>query len=137
MPNCIILRGLPGSGKSTIANLLRGFQPCKSAIVSADEYFMSVDGYKFDKSKLGEAHEFCFSNFKNACLINLNIIVDNTNLSFKEYSKYIQWAKPQGYSIQIITIETDLSDEELAKRNIHGVPVETIKRMRARMNSNG
>ena len=55
MKKLYIVRGLPGSGKSTFAEALVGsdFLVCE-----ADKYFM-VDGeYKFDGSKLKDAHEW-------------------------------------------------------------------------------
>jgi len=49
----ILLRGLPGSGKSTFANLLGGIH------VEADQYFIQDGEYKFDASKLKQAHNWC------------------------------------------------------------------------------
>ena len=53
MKQLILLRGLPGSGKSTFANLLGGIH------VEADQYFMQDGEYKFDASKLKQAHNWC------------------------------------------------------------------------------
>lgn len=128
MPNCIILRGLPGSGKSTVSKQLDSYA------VSADRFFLDVNGkYVFDKSKLHEAHEWCFNEFKALVARQAPIVVDNTNTTRKEYERYSEHAKQNGYTVSVVTVETDLTDEELSKRNIHGVPVETIRRMRERM----
>lgn len=130
MPNCIILRGLPGSGKSAVAKQIDAYS------VSADRFFVDGDGkYWFNKSELHEAHEWCFNEFKVLISCQAPIVVDNTNTTRKEYGRYSEYAKQHGYTVSIITVETDLTDEELAKRNVHGVPVETIKRMRERMKS--
>ena len=48
-----LLRGLPGSGKSTLAAQLGG------SLVEEDRYFMQYGDYKFDASKLKEAHAWC------------------------------------------------------------------------------
>jgi predicted kinase len=53
MKELFLLRGLPGSGKSTLAKSLGGMQ------IEADKYFMDGDEYKFDPSKLKEAHAWC------------------------------------------------------------------------------
>lgn len=132
MPNCIILRGLPGSGKSTLA---RSLYPAYSTC-SADFYFALGGEYIFDPSRLHEAHEWCFERFCFAVENKVNICLDNTNTTKKEYQRYVDHAFGNGYRISILTVETTLSDEELAKRNVHGVPVETIKRMRTRMYAN-
>ncbi len=131
MPNCIILRGLPGSGKSTMAKMLScdGIIP----IVSADNFFYHKGQYLFDRDRLGDAHLQCLNDFNHCLNFGYQVIVDNTNTTKKEYQKYIDYAKAKGYSTTILTVETDLTDEELAKRNVHGVPVETIRRMRERM----
>lgn len=133
MPNCIILRGLPGSGKSRRAYALAG------AVASADDYFTDIYGkYTFDRSKLHLAHQFCFDRFKQFVDQRYeSVAVDNTNTTRKEYQRYVDYATEKGYDIQIVTVETDLTDEQLAKRNVHGVPVETIRRMRERMRANG
>ncbi len=50
-----IVRGIPGSGKSTFAKQLVG---ADFLVCEADKYFM-VDGeYKFDATKLKQAHDF-------------------------------------------------------------------------------
>ena len=53
MKELFLLRGLPGSGKSTLAESLGNMN------IEADEYFMDGDEYKFDASKLKEAHAWC------------------------------------------------------------------------------
>lgn len=83
---CIILRGVPGCGKTTYAEYLRSkIEDC--SIHSTDSYFV-VDGeYKFDKSKLAEYHKANLESFK-ASKARV-VIVDNTNLVPKDYGKYI------------------------------------------------
>lgn len=56
MPLCTILRGAPGSGKTTWALANRQ----TSTLCSADHYFTGPDGvYRFDASKIGLAHAAC------------------------------------------------------------------------------
>ncbi len=51
-----IIRGLPGSGKTTLAHLIA------NGVCSADDYFTDSEGnYNFDGSKLKHAHEDCRS----------------------------------------------------------------------------
>ena len=126
MPNCIILRGLPGSGKSSLA------QELDLQIVSADRYFWTKEGYKFDAALLSRAHQACFDEFVAYLCDGRSVLVDNTNITKKEYQRYLDYARKHNHTIQIITVETDLTDEQLAARNVHGVPAETIKRMRER-----
>ena len=52
-----LLRGLPGSGKSSVAKSLMNAQ---TGHVEADMFFMDNKGnYNFDVSKLEEAHKWC------------------------------------------------------------------------------
>ena len=123
----IIMRGLPGSGKSTKAKTYDG------TIVSADDYFI-VDGvYKFSAILLGSAHRSCYYKFREAVdRGDATIIVDNTNISPKEYKRYRRYAEKRGYTVTIDSIESSLTCEELAERNTHSVPLEAIKRMNER-----
>jgi adenylate kinase family enzyme len=51
-----LVRGLPGSGKSTFANFIWN----EYAICEADKFFYDSEGhYLFDASKLREAHKWC------------------------------------------------------------------------------
>ena len=56
MKQLILLRGLPGSGKSTFAKSLGGIH------IEADQYFMQDGEYKFDASQLKHAHNYCYSS---------------------------------------------------------------------------
>lgn len=51
-----IIRGAPGSGKTSLARQILAANPQGHAIFEADDYFRTSDGYKFDASKLQEAH---------------------------------------------------------------------------------
>jgi adenylate kinase family enzyme len=50
----ILMRGLPGSGKSTKAKILAGE---KGLVFSTDDFFMVGDKYVFDPQMIGEYHE--------------------------------------------------------------------------------
>lgn len=127
----IILRGLPGSGKSYLASQISQQYP-DTEICSTDSYFY-VDGqYKFDPTKLGRYHQL---NYERACQLMedevATVIIDNTNTTFKEFSKYIQVGKSRGYKITILEPQTEwkFNVQECAKRNSHGVPEAAIQRM--------
>jgi len=136
---CYILRGLPGTGKSELAeNLASGGKGSRLGIFSTDDLFM-VDGeYQFDPSKLAQNHAY---NLRNATQFmesfgpnhSINCIIDNTNTQHWEYEKYVEAAKENGFMVQIISIDWKEEDIPLyAKRNSHGVPEEAIRRMAER-----
>ncbi len=141
---CYILRGLPGTGKSMLAETLRqgAYKPLIShqgvaKIFSTDDLFM-VDGkYEFDPSKLGVNHAHNLqlaTHWMMGHRINESrdaiCIIDNTNTQHWEYEKYVVAAKKCGFMVQVISIDWDAKDIPLyAERNSHGVPVEAIQRM--------
>ena len=90
----IILRGLPGSGKSTIARELETTFP-GAVTCSADQFFLSESGeYNFDASLLGEAHKWCQARAEETCREGTNIlVVDNTNVKKWEMVPYFKIAK--------------------------------------------
>ena len=137
-----IMRGLPGSGKSTkVKELLEEFRdtnPNGSAIVcSADDFFISAeDGeYHFDPSKIGQAHAWCKGQAYAAMKLGADLVViDNTNTQRWEYEIYEQMALSRGYDVQHVRVG-GLSDDDIllyADRNTHGVPLEAIQRMAKR-----
>jgi len=72
----IIMRGVPGSGKSSY--VARKYP--EATVCSADNFFMSADDqgilhYQFNPAQLSAAHDECFREFKNACLVRTEDIV--------------------------------------------------------------
>lgn len=129
----VLLRGLPGSGKSYLAEVLRKLSGAEMDVCSADDYFM-VDGeYKFDPSKLPEAHMQCQSNCFARFSIDDIAFVANTFTMRWEMSQYLLFVETFGLDLLVLNLfDAGLSDEELAARNTHGVSVEAISRMRER-----
>lgn len=83
----LILRGSPGSGKTTFATKNNSFKTWK--IVSADMFFTRPDGkYVFDRTKLQDAHNQCFTDAYNYLSQGFNVIVDNTNRLLSEFRRY-------------------------------------------------
>lgn len=127
----LILRGLPGSGKSTVAKKILEGSP-NAIICSADDYFM-VDGqYEFDPTKLSKAHQSCLMSADRSMANGYSLVViDNTNIKKEHYLPYVKMADKYGYTTTIRTIgSTDLSIvPTYHQRQVHGVSEETIRRM--------
>jgi predicted kinase len=131
MKKLTILRGISGSGKSTLAR--EKFPEAK--VFSTDDRFIVEGQYRFNPASLGEAHH------ENQRLVEYamqqgepHIVVDNTNTRMWEMLPYARLAVAYGYQIDIVEPTTTwrFDVDELAKRNTHGVPRESIKNMVAR-----
>jgi len=144
MKRLTILRGLPGSGKSTyISKTFPGATPYHMApaewspvIVSADHFFtnFSTGEYNFDSARIGEAH----AQAQMKLLLALedgreHIIVDNTHVQAWDWQVAAKLANLFGYTVDVVDLfDGGLSNEALAARNTHRVPVEIIAGMRLR-----
>lgn len=128
----ILLRGLPGSGKSTTAELL-GAGGSGYAHFEADMYFMEDGEYKFDPSKIKDAHKWCQNSVEQAMLLNYTaghndtIIVSNTFTQEWEMEPYYKLAEPWGYRVYSIIVENRHGGV-----NVHGVPEDKLQAMKDR-----
>jgi len=123
MKELFLLRGLPGSGKSTLAKSLGGMQ------IEADKYFMDGDEYKFDPSKLKEAHAWCQNAVSVWMKSQDKIIVSNTFTQEWEMQPYYDLAEKYGYRVYSLVVENRHGGE-----NVHNVPKEKIEEMARRFN---
>ena len=131
MNEMYIMRGLPGSGKSTRAKALGHV----GRIISADDYFMTPEGeYRFDALKLPYAHGRCFSEaigyLGSIAKYNGDLVIDNTNTRNIEIAPYMLLAQAHGWTAKIIAIYP-LWAIDCIKRNKHGVSVDQGLRMLA------
>ena len=131
MKQLILLRGLPGSGKTTLAKFLEnGLADCVA--ISADDYFTNTrtGDYNFDINKLHLAHEYCRIHTRSAMVIDTeSIVVHNTNTTSKEMKPYFDLAEEFGYNVVSLVVENRHGSE-----NIHSVPEDTLLKMKERFN---
>ena len=136
----VILRGIPGSGKSSLANCIRIYYSVEENdpdqqsvyVLSADDYFCDRDGdYFFVASNLGKAHADCYGTAADLVAVKVpRIVLDNTNIKLSEYEKYRTLAENAGYKVVVIRIEVNAPDDFglCIQRNTHNVPVSVMKR---------
>lgn len=127
MKNLILLRGLPNSGKSTVAELI-GAKGAGYAHFEADMYFM-VDGeYLFDPTKLKIAHNWCQIQTEKAMADDMAIIiVSNTFTREWEMVEYYRLANYYDYRVTSLVVENRHGNV-----NNHNVPKETMDKMKNR-----
>jgi predicted kinase len=128
-----IVRGIPGSGKSTFAKRLVGedFLVCE-----ADKYFIDkeTEEYNFDSTKIKEAHKFCQDTVESYMKDSLandqfyrEIAVSNTFTQEWEMRPYFELAKNYGYKVFSVVVEN-----RHGGTNQHEVPEEVLTKMRER-----
>jgi predicted kinase len=130
-----ILRGISGSGKSTLAKEILNQEGNKNGkVFSADDYFINKETnmYEYKADKIGAAHAWAQNNAFRALQQGVTpILIDNTHTQCWEAKPYVEEALKHGYKVIIKEPTTPWAKnpEELAKRNVHGVPVEKIRDM--------
>jgi predicted kinase len=134
MKNLYLVRGLPGSGKSTLALILANGD--SFLVCEADKYFIDkkTGEYKFDVSKIKEAHESCRATVEmymhdstmNNQFYN-TIVVSNTFTQEWEMKAYYELAEKYGYRVFSIIVENRHGGV-----NEHGVPDDKLEVMKNR-----
>lgn len=125
----IILRGIPGCGKSTYA---KNMFP-EAVVVSADNFFLKEGVYHFNGSDLPKAHQACWLAFYEAVQRKEPlIVVDNTNTAVADIASYVLPAEANGYTVKILTLVCESAIA--ASRNIHGVPLGSVERIQKKLN---
>jgi predicted kinase len=127
--NLFLVRGVPGSGKSTFASEL-----CNN-VVEADMFFMRDGEYKFDMSKIRDAHTWCKATVREWMEMNKStygleysdICVSNTFTQEWEMEEYFKLAEEYGYKVFTVIVENRHGGQ-----NQHGVPEDKIQVMKDR-----
>ena len=124
MKQLMLIRGLPGSGKSTVAKLFD-----KALHFEADMYFLDSDGnYQFDASKIKNAHNWCRDSVMDAMKEGHPIVVvSNTFTQEWEMDAYYLLAEELGYRVISMIVENRHDG-----KNIHGCPDDKIEQMKTR-----
>lgn len=119
-----LIRGVSGSGKSTVAEMLGYYLP--SAISTEADKFRYIDGkYAWDKVPNHVAHLGCRKDIRKAVDDGMyHIVVSNTSTRNKDVNWYKNFAKEHGYRFMSLIVE---NYHETG--NTHGVPEDTLCRM--------
>jgi hypothetical protein len=111
----VLIRGLPGSGKSFKAKNMGGY-----VHLEADMYMEFSGQYVYDASKVRVAHDWCVASARQSLEQGENVVVSNTFTRIWELQRYVDL----GFPVRIIEM-TGLWP------NIHGVPEDKIELMAA------
>jgi predicted kinase len=118
----IIVRGLPGSGKSTFASLFDG------VVCTADDYHMKNGKYDWKPENVSRAHNMCQKKAEVAMGLNApQVIIANTSTTEKEIMPYYKLASKYGYKVFSVIVENRHYGV-----NTHNVPEATMVAMKNR-----
>lgn len=121
MTSLVIIRGLPGSGKSTAA---QKFRDAGYSFIEADMYHINkqTGAYEFDIKRKGHAWEWVMETVANLLRSGQNVVLagvfpfNSTLQTLKDGCAYL------GADFTVLTAES-------AYGNIHDVPEEVLKGM--------
>ena len=124
-PILYLVRGLPGSGKSSFARSI-----CSEIThyIEADMYFTDESGaYRFDATKLSEAHSWCQWTTSSTLKKGHNAVVSNTSTTEREVEIYAKIA--ESCNAQFVSL---IVENRHGSKSIHDVPEVSIKKMHDR-----
>lgn len=120
-----LIRGIPGSGKSTFAKQLQDLLPPLCFIVEADQFLTDSNGtYKYDPSLVKEAHKWCQERTNGILKLKHSVIVSNTFIRKWEMQPYLDMASKLNIPVTTIIMNNEF-------KSIHDVPQSVINRMKA------
>jgi len=118
----IIVRGIPGSGKTSFASLLG------KAICCADDYYVHDGEYKWVAEDIGKAHGWSQRKCRRFMKAQVEtVVVANTNTTEREMQPYMDLARQFGYMVYTVIVEN-----RHGSVSVHGVPEATLDKMKAR-----
>ena len=122
------VRGVSGSGKSTVANKLRQYMPDADGVEADD--FRYIDGkYVYDEKGNYHAHQGCFYQAQHLVETGFhNVIVSNTSTRRRDVKKYRDLTVSCGYNFISIVVE---NYHETG--NVHGVQEDVLCKMEAQL----
>ena len=127
MKTLYIVRGIPGSGKSTFAKSIGGVH------IEADQFFMMNGKYNFDITKIKLAHKYCQNQTEawmktdGTQVNNDKIVVSNTFTQEWEMEPYFKLAEKYGYRTFSLIVENRHGGV-----NEHDVPEDKLELMKNR-----
>lgn len=115
----VVIRGLPGAGKSTYAK-----KHFPNALILENDMFHIRGGmYSFDSRRQQEAVEWCIAMATMSALKGMDVVVANTFVHRKYIETYRRLAEATNQWFKVIRLETQYG-------SIHNVPENVLKNMR-------
>ena len=128
----IILRGVPGSGKSTFVNTLRCL-PGTVAVHAVDDLHVdSLGNFLWDEENQERLYTLNFANFVKSCAEGASLVIcDAINIEVGDFQKYVDIASQYEYSVYVVTPNPP-TPEQSTKRNTHHTSSSQAREMYSR-----
>jgi hypothetical protein len=128
-----LIRGLPGSGKTTYAKHLQRLAPKTTLLFATDDFW---EERAFSPRRLQEAHQWNQRRVR-ACIkaasSEAHIVVHNTFSRFWELAPYLEMVDGSPWKVFVVDLfDGGCTDHGLSERCVHDVPLHTITNMRQR-----
>lgn len=122
--NLYLIRGLPGSGKSTFAATLADSLDCNH--YEHDQYLFTEEGeYLWTEKRMAYAYRQCLRDTEDTMIEGEPVVVSNVFPTSKSLKNYRKLAEKYGYRVTYIVVENRRGGV-----NIHNVPEEALADMR-------
>lgn len=126
----VILRGVSGAGKSTVASMLSMTDVGRKAHFEADMYHYDQDGnYNWNPDLIHKAHAWCQEQTDAVMFLGYDlVVVSNTSTSEREIKPYLAMARQYGYDVISLVVENRHGND-----SVHGVPQDTRDKQESRL----
>lgn len=123
MAKLILVRGVSGAGKSTIAAMFKDAEA-----VAADDYW--GPDYDFDITKIHLAHHWCQMVVRATLTQGTDVVVHNTTTTEKDIGIYQSIAKEYGAEFFSIIVENRHGND-----SVHNVPQQVLDAQERKLRS--
>lgn len=125
-PTLYLIRGVPGSGKSSFAMQLYNAGVVQHTF-EADDWMYEEGLYIFKPDKLSHSHRMCQDRAVQSLLEGRSVAVSNTSTTEKEVDTYQRIAEECNANFVSLIVENRHNGV-----NIHNVPEDKIHQMKQR-----
>lgn len=112
-----LVRGLPGSGKTTYANGLG------CLVLDADAWHVRGGKYQYSRGRVGAAREWCFDRARAALRLGFDVAVPDVFPLRKFMLPYLRMAREEGVPVTIVEMSREYG-------NVHHVPLAALREMK-------